>query len=40
MHNDSLITLEDTEIPIVDEYKFLGIIFDKKLTFIPHIKYF
>ena len=39
MHNDLLIKLEDTEIPVVDEYKFLGVIFNRKLTFIPHIKY-
>ena len=25
-------------IPVVDEAKFLGLLFDKKLTFIPHIK--
>ena len=30
---------EDTEIPIVSECKFLEVIFDKKQTFIPHIKY-
>lgn len=30
--------LHNDEIPVVDEYKFLGITFDKKLTFIPHIK--
>ena len=30
---------EDTEIPVVDEYKFLGVIFNKKLTFISHTKY-
>ena len=28
-----------SEIPVINEYKFLGIIFDKKLSFIPHIKY-
>ena len=39
MHNDPLIRLEDTEIPVVDEYKFLGVIFDRKLTFLYHIKY-
>ncbi len=39
MHNDSLIKIEDAEIPVVDKYKFLGVIFDRKLTFIPHIKY-
>ena len=27
------------EIPVVDQYKFLGIIFDRKLSFIPHIYY-
>ena len=26
-------------IPVVDDFKFLGIIFDRKLSFIPHIKY-
>lgn len=31
--------LDNTEIPIVEEHKFLGIIFDKILTYIPHIKY-
>ena len=32
--------LVKTEIPIIDEYKFLGLIFDlKKLTFISHLKY-
>ena len=27
-------------IPVVEESKFLGILFDRKLSFIPHIKYF
>ena len=39
MHNDPLIKLEDTEISVVNEYKFLGVIFDRKLSFISHIKY-
>ena len=39
MHNDPLVKIDDSEIPVVNEYKFLGIIFDKKLSFIPHIKY-
>ena len=39
MHNDPLLKIDDSEIPVVNEYKFLGIIFDKKLSFIPHIKY-
>ena len=38
MHNHPKLTLNKTEIPITDEHKFLGIIFDSKLSFIPHIK--
>ena len=26
-------------IPVVEEFKFLGVIFDRKLSFIPHIMY-
>ena len=36
-HNDFSLKLDGSEFPAVDEYKFLGIIFDKKLTFIPHL---
>ena len=39
MHNNPLIKLEHTDIPVVDEYKFLDIMFDRKLSFLPHIKY-
>ena len=39
MYNDPLLKLDSSEIPIVEEHKFLGIIFDKKLTSKPHIKY-
>ena len=39
MHKETLIKLEDTEIPVGDEYKFLGVIFDWKITFISHIEY-
>ena len=39
MHNDPLIKLEHTDIPVVNEYKFLGIMFDRKLSYISHIKY-
>ena len=39
IHNDPLLQIDDSEIPVVNEYKFLGIIFVKKLSFIPHIKY-
>ena len=28
-----------SHIPVVEESKFLGIIFDRKLSFIAHIKY-
>ena len=39
MHNNPTLKLNGTEIPVIDQYKFLGVIFDKKLTFIPHIQY-
>ena len=39
MLNDPVIKIDDSEIPVVNEYKFLGVIFDKKLTFVQHIKY-
>ena len=37
-HDDPVLTLYGQPIPVVEETKFLGVIFDKKLTFIPHIK--
>ena len=37
-HNDPILTLDGTPIPVVEENKFLGIVFDRKLSFIPHIK--
>jgi hypothetical protein len=36
-HPEPSLTLFNTEIPVVSETKFLGIIFDSKLTFKPHI---
>ena len=36
--DDPVLTLDGTTIPVVEETKFLGVIFYKKLTFIPHIK--
>ena len=39
LHNDPSLKLDGSETPIVDKHKFLGMIFDKKLTFIPHLKY-
>ena len=31
--------LDRSPIPVVEETKFLGVIFDKKLSFVPHLKY-
>ena len=39
LHNDPCLRLDESEIPVVEQHKFLGIIFDRKLTFIPHLKY-
>ena len=39
MLNNPTLNLDGSEIPVVDQYKFLGVIFDKKLSFIPHIQY-
>ena len=39
LHLDPVLKIDHTEIPIVEQYKYLGIIFDCKLSFIPHIKY-
>ena len=36
--NDPILTLDGTPIPVVEENKFLGFVFDRKLSFIPHIK--
>ena len=30
MHNDPVLKIDDSKIPVVNEYKFLGVIFDKK----------
>ena len=38
-HDDSVLLLYGSPIPVVEESKFLGILFDRKLSFIPHIKY-
>ena len=39
LHNDPVLKLAGVEIPVVDQYKFVGVIFDRKLSFIPHINY-
>ena len=38
-HKDPNPRLDRTPIPVVEENKFLCILFDRKLTFIPHINY-
>ena len=38
-HADPTLILNGTEIPLVEEFKFLGVIFDKKLSFKSHINY-
>ena len=38
-HYDLVLHLYGLRIPVVEESKFLGILFDRKLSFIPHIKY-
>ena len=39
LHNDPVLKLDGVEIPVVDQYQFLGVIFDRKLSLIPHINY-
>ena len=39
MHNNPTLKLDGSEIPVVNQCKFLCVIFDKKLSFIPHIQY-
>ena len=38
-HDDPVLHLYGSPIPVVEESKFLGILFDRKLSFISHIKY-
>ena len=38
IHNVPALYIYGSQIPVVDESKFLGVIFDRKLSFIPHIK--
>ena len=39
IHNDPALYIYRSQIAVVAESKFLGAIFDRKLSFIPHIKY-
>jgi len=39
LHPDPILLLNSTPIPVAEETKFLDVIFDHKLSFIPHIKH-
>ena len=39
LHLDPSLYLDGEAVPVVKEHTFLGMIFDNKLNFIPHIKY-
>ena len=39
LHLDPQLFLDQCPIPVVEETKFLGVIFDRRLSFIPHLKY-
>jgi hypothetical protein len=39
LHPDPCLKIYNSEIPVVNETKFLGLIFDSKLSFKPHIAY-
>ena len=36
---DPQLFLDKRPIPVVEETKFLGIIFDRRLSFVPHLQY-
>jgi len=38
-HPEPTLLLNGNPIPVVEETKFLGVVFDRKLSFIPHIKH-
>ncbi|GFY01582.1 putative RNA-directed DNA polymerase from transposon X-element [Trichonephila clavipes] len=39
LHPDPSIHIGNIHIPVVSEVRFLGVIFDSKLTFLPHVLY-
>jgi len=39
LHLDPVLFLNNQQLTVASEVKFLGIIFDRKLSFLPHIKY-
>ena len=38
LHLDPHLTIYGSPIPVISEVKFPGLLFDNKLSFIPHIK--
>ena len=38
MNSDTFLKINDTEIPVVQQHKFLSLIFNSKLSFILHLK--
>ena len=38
LHPDPVLNIYGSPIPVIEEAKLLGRLFDKKLSFIPHIK--
>ena len=38
LYPDPVLNIYGSPIPVVEEAKLLGLLFDKKLSFIPHIK--
>jgi len=38
-HPEPTLLLNGTPVPVVEETKLLGVVFDRKLSFIPHIKH-
>ena len=39
LHLDPQLFLDKSPIPVVEETIFLGVIFDRRLSFVPHLKY-
>ncbi|XP_055925872.1 uncharacterized protein LOC129957542 [Argiope bruennichi] len=37
IHSDPVILIRNMAIPVATEIRFLGVVFDRKLTFLPHI---
>ena len=35
-NNDPVLKLEDSEIPVIEQNKFFGMIYHKKVSFIPY----